>query len=205
MACPCCDDCKRCPEKSCTIDWPADEAPVGDGVGYDNKAPNYWSKTEPGIEFLPCCPGSQGWPGSQRSQSIWRLGAPPSVQYPQPNLPAFAWEAGYPNKYAQCLYWVSDVAIAITLGTDCCFIDLGNVNCSSRNSVFGLTTKFKWRLMLFDCDAETLTDVTDEALVQTQPFEDEVNNLVEPLDRDCQGFTSTAMPDFFDDPEVVCV
>jgi hypothetical protein len=59
--------------------------------------------------------------------------------------------------------------------------------------------------MLFDCDAETLTDVTDEALVQTQPFEDEVNNLVEPLDRDCQGFTSTAMPDFFDDPEVVCV
>ena len=207
-----CSLCVVCPEKTCEIDWPADGAFI-DGVGYNKKgAGQYYAKTEGGLEYRPCCPAMFGFPGSLRSQSVWKFGAPPSVQYPQPNPPEFTWNEGYPGNYEECLYWVADFAIAIGDGLNCCRIAVDpqtgqqSVNCDDRVNGLLLSSKdkFRWRLMLLDCQAETLTDVTDDAVTQVQPFEDEKDGFVEPFDRDCEETGFTAMPDFFDDPEPVC-
>jgi hypothetical protein len=81
------------------------------------------------------------------------------------------------------------------------------VYCGDRRregAQLGQRGKFRWRLMLLDCEQETFTDVTEDALTPTQSFEGLIDSFLTPFDLDCQDVSSTAMPDFFEDPELDC-
>lgn len=155
----------------------------------------------------PCCLGA-GYQGSVAFQQVWKFPGLRNVpKWDAATPPAFSWKNGYPEKADDCLYWVADSSYAPTLGEQCCYWDndpFGNrfLNCSSRSNVLGTTVQYKWRLMLFDCENETLSDVTDEAITQIEPFEGTYTTLD---DRDCTSIDAVAQPPFFDDPEFTCV
>jgi hypothetical protein len=119
-------------------------------------------------------------------------------------LPTFTWNEGYPARVEQCLYVFHDLSVAISYATGCCGIDLGQLVCGSRGDNISQKLKFRWRLMLLDCESQSFTDVTGAAVTQIQPFEGELDRLDSPLDRDCETKKFTAMPEFFEDPPVVC-
>lgn len=210
---PCCCDPPKCPVcvgKNCEIDWPADGSAI-DGVGYNKKGSGaYYSKTRPGIEFHPNLPAFLGYPGSSQSQSIWKVGTVGSAQIPAPNVPEFTWNEGYPADLQNCAYWVLDSSNAIGYGEDCCTsiaIDpfTGQaVGCDNRGALGAYKGQFRWRLVLLDCTTETLTDITNEAITKIGVFEGTFNQFLQPYDRECASTDFVALPDYFDDPQVVC-
>lgn len=212
---PCCCTppslCPVCVGKTCEIDWPADGSAI-DGVGYNKKGNGvYYSKTMPNIEYHPQAPAFLGYAGSSKSQSIWRLGTVGSAQIPAPEVPGFTWKQGYPSDLENCAYWVLDSSRTVGYGADCCtqFLrdpitgELGG--CDSRGALLGDKGKFRWRLMLLDCNTEELIDITDDAITKTGIFEGTYNSFLQPLDRDCDSVDFIALPDYFDDPIVTCV
>ena len=199
MAC-CCDPPPRCPTcegKTCEID----------GVSYYNRFQAYYSKFEGQIEEVEGCPGWAGYAGSSRSQQLWRCCpiTPPSFFVPAANVPEFTWNEGYPEKLSGCLaYFTLDRAIAAQYGEGCCsFNSLDGLRCEVRERICAFKGKFRWRLFLIDCEQESLVDITGEALTPVGVFEGTFDLLTDP-DRDCESVASTAQPDYFDDPTVVC-
>jgi len=213
MVCPCClppGICPVCVGKTCQIDWPADGSSI-DGVGYNKKgAGAYYAKTRGGIEFHPNLPAGFGYSGSSKSQNIWKVGTVGSAQIPAPNVPGFTWNEGYPSDLQNCAYWVLDSSRAPGYGEDCCVSIVVNpftgevVGCDRRGALGADKGKFRWRLMLLDCDAETLTDITDDAITKIGVFEGTFDQFLQPYDRGCASTDFVALPEYFDDPEVVC-
>ena len=196
MVCPCCQppsDCKVC-DPPCQVG----------GTWSDQVGQNYFEKSEVGIEFLPELPESQGWPGSARFLQVWKYPRASSPFIPPITLPAFTWNEGYPARVEQCLYVFYDLAITRGLGDGCCRVIDNALQCDERVQAAVGKFKFRWRLMILDCEAESFVDVTDDAVTQTDPFEGELDQSVTPLDRDCDSVKWTATPAFFDDPIVVC-
>ena len=165
----------------------------------------YFKLQEVGIEWLPELPEFLGYPGSSRSKEVWKYGVGSGPQVPPYFPPGFTWNPGYPEKFAGCLYVVLDFATAISYGTECCAIDLGELRCGSRRAVGSYKYKYRWRFMVLDCDSRGFTEVTGDAVTPTDPFEGLVDLLDTPLDRDCETKKFTALPDFFEDVlPVVC-
>ena len=200
MACPCCSTlpCPVC-AYTCAIDGSLFE---------ENRGPSYYARFQGLIEEVPGCPFALGFSGSNRGQSLWMC-CPlprPSRFVPPANVPAFNWNAGYPANLSSCLsYFMLDTAEAKIFGEGCCaYNSLDGLNCNNRDTVCAARGKFRWRLLVVDCEQESLIDITTQALTPIGVFEGTYNQLTTPIDRDCQSIVSTALPDYFNDPTVVC-
>lgn len=213
MACPCCSAsrCPVCPGKTCQIDWPADGAVIGT-VSYNNKG-TYYTKRESVGPPLPGLPlDLAGVPSTARSQSIWKVGTVAGPEIPAPPVPEYTWNAGYPADLQNCAYWVLDGTSSMGLGADCCrifasdpvtFLPIPGA-CLIRGDRIGEKGTFRWRLMLLDCNTESLTDITDAAITKVGVFEGTYDQFLQPIDRTCASTTFNPLPGYFGNPQVVC-
>jgi hypothetical protein len=166
----------------------------------------YYSRFEFNIENLPEAPLFLGYSGSQRGRQLWKWPRPRgSRTVPEIFLPSFTWNAGFPNNLDGCLYVLHDFAAAQLYGEGCCKVDLGNVVCGERQNAIAFATKYRWRMMVLDCESESFQDVTGSVVTQIQPFEGESNQLTTHPNRFCANVKSTAMPEYFPgEVPVVC-
>jgi hypothetical protein len=120
-------------------------------------------------------------------------------------LPLFTWNAGFPDNLDGCLYVFADISEAQIYGENCCKVDLGNVVCDrGRETSIARAGKYRWRMMVLDCESESFQDVTGSVVTQIQPFEGEYNQLTTHPNRFCTLVKSTAMPEYFPEVPVVC-
>jgi hypothetical protein len=188
--------CKVCSTKNCTV-----------GGTWDGQVGNlYYNRSEFNIENLPEAPLDRGFSGSSRTREVWKWPRPSgSRTIPQISLPSFTWKAGFPNNLDGCLYVFADISTAQLFGTACCGIDLGNVVCGSRSAVAAYAGRYRWRMMVLNCESESFQDVTGSVVTQIQPFEGEYNQLTTHPNRFCESIKSTAMPEYFPgEVPVVC-
>jgi hypothetical protein len=199
MACVCCAGlglrCKVCSTKTCVVG----------GTWSKIVTDQYFERAEGNIENLPEGPISLGYAGSSRLKALWKWPRASSINIPQIFLPSFTWQAGFPNNLDGCLYVSLESTTAQLYGEGCCGIDFGNVVCGSRSNVIAYEGKYRWRMMVLDCESESFQDVTGSAVTQIQPFEGEYNQLTTHPNRFCATIKSTAMPDYFpSEVPVVC-
>ena len=198
MTCVCCAGlvCNVCSTKTCTV-----------GGTWDGQVSNlYYNRVEAQIEHLPEAPLSQGRAGSSRVKQIWKWPRPRgSRTIPEIFLPLFTWNAGFPDNLDGCLYVFADISEAQIYGENCCKVDLGNVVCDrGRETSIARAGKYRWRMMVLDCESESFQDVTGSVVTQIQPFEGEYNQLTTHPNRFCTLVKSTAMPEYFPEVPVVC-
>jgi hypothetical protein len=184
-----------CSTKTCAV-----------GGAWDGRVnEQYFERVEFHIENLPEAPLFLGYAGSARLKLVWKWPRPPgSRNIPPIPLPSFTWNAGFPNNLDGCLYVFADISEAQLYGEGCCKIDLGNVICGERQNAIARAGKYRWRMMVLDCESESFQDVTGSVVTQIQPFESEFNQLTTHPNRFCATVKSTAMPEYFPDVPVVC-
>lgn len=200
MAC-CCNPPSRCPV--CAYTCAIDSAAYGNIVGT-----SYYGRGEFQIEHTAQCPAFLGYPGSYRTQQLWRLPYLPAFNIPAPDIPEFQWNPGFPESLADCIaYWVKDAKSAAGYGGECCKWNGINFNCDDRtDAICDSKGNFKWRLMMIDCVQQSLIDITDEAVTKIGIFEGSWNGIEQSVlgDRDCQVVVFTALPEYFASPVVDC-
>lgn len=202
----CCPPPPRCPacEYTCQID----------GDDFPNKSgQSYYGRGDFCIEECPNAPCSFGFTGSYRTQDLWRCCTPlNSPNIPPMPVPEYDWNEDYPAKLETCVaFWVRDVSAACGWGENCCSFgtidpQTGERSCQPRLSsgLVGTKGSFRWRLLMIDCETQSLVDITDDAITKIGVFEGTFNTFESPYDRDCDSITWTDEPDFFADPQVVC-
>lgn len=204
MAC-CCDPPPLCPtcEYTCELD-PAQFDPLQDG-------PAFFTRTASGGENPFECQ-QVGTGGNYKVQNVWRgPGRSGGPTFPAPIVPAFTWNEGFPAKLNGCqVYWVQDIRAAAVYGTNCCVgkefdpFTGAFIRCAGIVALCFWRGFVRWRLMLLDCEAHELVDITGEALTPLSPFSFPFDDSIGRGGPGCEEEESTSTPEFFPTPSVIC-
>lgn len=157
------------------------------------------------LEFVDPSPGPCGaFPisiSSRKGQSFG-IGLPPGV----------SWKPGYPDAIEGCNWrWMTDYSFKECYGTGC----LSNGEISGSGERCCAIEKYKFTLLVIDCDNQSFVDITDQAsefgpvgfpYQEVGPFEvmwDKCLPNNNPAFA-CENLTCTGYPGYFDQPDPVC-
>lgn len=193
VACASCDGCE--------IVWTTDE-----GAELSNEGNQYYRKI---LADVWSCDGPVIVPYSS-TYELWANEARNGGnRIPRANIPAFSWKAGYPDKLNGCrLYWSLKFVVQALRAPNCLSYDFFGGVCffSSRRALCSEDRFYSWKLLKMTCGggSASLSDITNEAITQIDPFSGVLELLKFPCNRDCVPEDKSPKYPFFDDAPVAC-